>query len=670
MSYKISGKMITKTFFLIALIQFFFVNCYANTNNSDYLIKINDKKITKDEFIRVYEKNNIDVQTGQKSVEDYMELYINFKLKVVEALNLGLDTTVAFKQELEKYRQQLAEPYLNDKKVTEKLIKEAYERMKYELRASHILIQVPEYALPEDTLKAFNKIKKIREKAIAGEPFEDLAVQYSDDPSAKGTPASPGNKGDVRYFSAFNMAYPFETMAYNTPVGEISDIVRTSFGYHIIKVVDRIPAMGQINAAHIMIASTQNDDENEAKNAELKINEIHQKLIEGEDFSKLAEQFSDDKGSAARGGSIPPFTANRMIPEIVKELANLDESGQFTKPIKTNFGWHIFKLHDKSGIREFEDMYPEIKARVARDIRSQIGQGVVIERLKDEYDFKQYSENLKPFYEVVDESIFQANWDIKNAEELDKVLFSFAGNDYTQKNFAEYLYNNQVARNPESIHAFIKGRYTAFVNKSIIDYENSVLKEKYPEFKHIYNEYHDGILLFEITDKKVWSKAMNDTTGLEKFYNNNIENYKWDNRINAVIFQFNDEDISSSLRRDIRRAARRGGDYDAILEKYNAKSLLNITASKALYEKHDHPVLKEIEWEEGVSPVIEFDGSYFIINIIEVLEPEYKRLEQIRGLVIADYQSYLEKVWVEYLKDKYNVVINDKALVEVLERYK
>ncbi len=665
-----------KNVFLLFGLMFFFLPCFSGEND-DVLIKINGKNITKSEFIAVYEKNNLFNQAiDPKSVEEYLDLYINFNLKVLEAINLGLDTTEAFINELNSYREQLSQPYLNDQVVSETLIKEAYERMKYHIRASHILKTVPEHAMPDDTLKTYRITQRIRERALRGDDFSFLAIENSDDPSAKGSaatannPGAPGNRGDLGYFSAFSMVYPFETMAYNTPVGEISEIVRSSFGFHIIKVTDKIPNLGQVRAAHIMISVPKNADEKIEKNAQEKINEIYNKLIQGEDFVGLVKQFSDDKGSAARDGDIPPFTANRMLPEVIKAIADMDNNDIYTKPFRTQFGWHVFKVHEKSGIASYEDMYPEIKARVARDLRSQISQDVVINKLKNEYGFVENPKSIEPFYRLVTPEIFEANWKKDKLSNNNEVLFSFADKMLTQQDFAKYLEDTQVKRTTESIVSYVNGKYLSFVNKSIIDYEKSILNEKYLDFKLIMKEYHDGILLFELTDQKVWSKAMNDTVGLKEFFEENRDKYMWDKRINATIYQTRDQKIAKNLRKEVIKAYKKGLDFQVVIDKFNQNSLLNVSAASGFYESKDHPAVSLIEWKVGVSPIVKFDDSFFVININEILPQEPKKLTEIRGLVIADYQNYLESIWVNELRGKYNIVVNQEVLKEVKELYK
>ncbi len=285
----------------------FFVACSPKTvsiNKVDYpksptFLKIDDQTVSVDEFEYLYQKNNStqeDSLWNREKIQEYLDLYINFKLKVEEAKELGMDTSQAFKKEFEVYKSQLAEPYLTPKNVSEKLVKEAYSRLNESVRASHILIMVEQYANPEDTLIAYKKIQDIRKKAVSGEDFAQLARTYSDDASGK------INGGDLYYFSSLQMVYPFETAAYTTQEGKISEIVRTRFGYHILKVTDKKPSLGKVQVAHIMIRSSDGMIAEDTIKAYRKIQEIYTQLKNTEKdqnkqktlFENLAKQFSED----------------------------------------------------------------------------------------------------------------------------------------------------------------------------------------------------------------------------------------------------------------------------------------------------------------------------------------------------------------------------------------
>jgi len=638
------------------------------TKDDPVLLKVNGREITISEFEYVYTKNNLNPQVmDPKSIDEYLELFINFNLKVYEALQLGLDTHQTFINELAGYRKQLAQPYLTDQEVTNQLIEEAYARMQYDVRASHILFNLEKHASPKDTLAAWNKAMEVRKRILAGESFGKMAVEFSDDPSAKGMPATPnrpasrGNSGDLQYFSVLDMVYPFETAAYNLEIGEVSMPVRSDFGYHIIRLNDKLPAMGRARVAHIMVMFEQDADQAQIDQAQTKIEEIYQKLQDGEEFESLAQRFSDDKSSARRGGEMPAFTSGRMVPEFIKAIADLNEDNMISKPVKTQFGWHIIKFIERQ-LPSKEDAMADLKNRISRDSRSHLSQKVVIDRLKREYDFSQNPEALNLFFEVVDNSIFEGKWDKEAIRGSNEVMFTFADQNVTQKDFADYLARTQTMRSPESVRSHVSNLYNNYTQEQLLRFEEDNLPNKFPEFRKIMNEYHDGILLFELTDQKVWGKAMADTAGLQKFFKDNIKNYMWEDRLDAVVYTFNTEVEAKSGRKAIRKAHRKNTSKNELLAELNKGSQLNVSADAGVFEIAENDVLALVKPKKGITKVLQHKENYVVVWVNEFLPRQPKKLSEIRGLVIADYQNFLEERWIAELRSKYQFVVNRDAL--------
>lgn len=654
---------------LLSLILFCFVGMIgqAFSQESDpVLFRINEYEVHLSEFAEVYRKNNLEMAVADPpSVEEYLELFIHFKLKVMEARTLGLDTNPSFISELAGYREQLARPYFYDQQVNDQLLQEAYQRMLFDIRASHILIALDEHAAPADTLRAYLRAMEIYQRLNGNESFDVVARELSEDPSARdraATAQSPGyrgNSGDLGYFTVFNMVYPFESAAYNTPVGQVSLPVRSPFGYHLVKVTDRLPAIGRVRAAHIMINSPLGTPPAEEETNMQKINELHQRLLQGEDFGTLAAQFSQDGASAARNGQLPEFTSSRMVPQFIKAISQLQEPGDFSPPVKTDFGWHIVMLLDRKAPASFEEEYFELRNRVSRDSRSRLSRDVVLQRLKNEYDFKEQSNNLEVFFQLVDASVFEGRWDAKVAMEHDKPLFSFAGKTLTQRDFTKHLDLVQGMRTPESIPAYVRSVYNNWVEQSLIAFEDSLLEEKHPEFGSIMKEYHEGILLFELTDKLVWSRAVEDTLGLVEFFANHSDQYMWEERLNASIYICRDEKTASRVRNAQNRANRRGSD---LMQYLKVESLTDISVKSGLFERGQDQLIDHIEWKPGWTKPFPWNGNFVVVNVQEVIPAQPKAMDEIRGLLIADYQNYLEKQWVEQLKDKYHIEVNKELL--------
>ena len=628
---------------------------YAQKGEPVILI-VAGEPVTKSDFLYVYNKNNSNgAAIDKKSPVDYMELYINFKLKVKEAVDAGMDTAKAFKQEFSGYQKQLAQPYLTDKAVTENLIKEAYERMKTDVRASHILIKISAEALPKDTLAAWNKINEIRKRALKGEDFGKLAKDLSEDPSAK------DNSGDLGYFTSMRMIYPFENGAYNTPVGEISQPVRTKFGYHIIKVVDKRASQGEVKVAHIMIKALKDSGRQATDAAEAKANEIYSKLQAGGDFTELCKQFSDDKSNSKKGGELNWFGSGQMVPEFETTAFALKNKDDYSKPVKTDYGWHIIKLLDKKGLPEFKELEGELKQKISKDSRSQMSRTAVINKIKAEYKFKEKKKVLAAFYAVVDTNIFNGKWTADKAKGLEKELFNLGGVKFTQKGFADYLASHQAKRPKTEIQTYVDNMYKQFVEEELIKYEESKLASKYTDYRMLLNEYRDGILLFNHMEQKVWKKAQIDTVGLQKYYETSKDKFQWEERLDAKLFICKNDSVATATRKMIDA----GKTSDEILADMNKTSKLNLKVEAGKYIKDENDYLDEVKWTNNTIQTVKKDGQTIIVIVNDVLAPGPKTLKEAKGLVTTAYQDYLEKEWIKELRGKYKVEVNKEVLATI-----
>ncbi len=630
-------------------------------SQTETLMTIGNKKIPKQEFIRIYKKNNTNSINNIKSVDDYLQLFENFKLKVIEAENQKLDTNKSFIKELEGYRKQLTKPYLTDKAVDEKLIKEAYQRKQNRVRASHILVMVDKNASPKDTILAYNKAKKIKKRLLAGEDFAKLAKELSDDPSAK------NNGGDLGYFSAFQMVYPFENAVYHLKLNQISDPVRTKYGYHIIKLTDKKPNPGKIKVAHIMIATPPSMKDEERKKAKEKIYDIFNKLKNGENFGELAKKYSDDKGSGRKGGELPWFGTGRMVPEFENAAFSLKNKGDYSQPIQTKFGWHIIKLIDTKPLGNFDQMKDELKAKLSKDARANQSRKAVIARLKNEYKFTYNKNSLKDFYKVVDNTIFTGKWNKSKAAKLTKTLYTLDGKEHSQQEFADYLANNKKTLNKTDIKSYVNKLFNKFIDDNIIKYEESRLPQKYPEFKYLLQEYHDGILLFNLTDKMVWTKAIKDTAGLHKYYNEHKNNYLWNKRVDASIYtvpaNINDKARKIALKR-IKKNLNKAETLD-LLKKIAKKDKSMVTIEDKIFKKDENKMVDDTNWKIGIGKSTVDGNKASFVYINKIVEPSPKPFKDCKGLVTADYQNYLEKEWIKSLRKKYPIKINKDVLQSV-----
>lgn len=623
----------------------------------DVILTVNGKDIKKSEFLEVYLKNNDNPKYDKESLDEYMDLYRKFQLIVTEAERMKLDTIKSLQIELKGYERQLAEQYLTDNNATEKLIREAYDHLTEEVRASHILRKVDPDASPKDTLAVYNSIMKLREEIVSGKrTFEEVCTGLggSEDPSAR------SNKGDLGFFGAFQMVYPFEKAAFNTKVGEVSMPIRTRFGYHLIKVTDRRPARGTIKVEHIMLVSKKT--ENPKKNERM-IQEIYDTIQKGLDFKQAIMLYSEDVQSKKQGGVLPEFgtgTQIRMVPEFEEVAFSLENDGDISKPFKTDYGWHIIRRVSWTPVKPYEELKREIKLKVSRDTRSEVSESSFYNKLKKEYKFKDYSDKyLQVFYDSLSEEVFKGKF--KGFElEKDRVLFKFKGKEkpYTQSMFLSHILANQEMETVIDIQVYVNNMYNDVVKYYLKEYEKTQLPIKYPKYNALMKEYREGVLLFELKNRNVWKKAIEDTTGLKAFFEENRSNYSWPDRIEAEIYEcFNKEalqKVQDLLKTDL--------SYEAIRDSMNAKSQLNVRVTSGKYVASDKDLLKDQDLKIGVNPPYEKEGKFILVKVLKNIPPGPKELSECRGQVIAAYQEKLEKEWIQELEKKYEVVIHKDVL--------
>lgn len=620
------------------------------------LMEINDSKVTKSEFLQIYLKNNNDPKYDKASLDEYMELFKKFKLKVAEAEALGYDTIPSLVKELAGYKEQLALPYLVDSAKNNELVNQAYERLGQEIRASHILIRVNENASPEDTLKAYKKIVALKKKIEEGADFETVAKA----PGGSEDPSVAQNGGDLGYFTAFQMVYPFENAAYNTKVGEISDVVRTNYGYHILKVKDKRTSRGTISAAHIMVVLDQKATKSDMQAAEEKINQIYSKLKAGEDFATLAQQYSDDVTTKNKGGNLPLFgsgSQQRMVPIFEDMAFALKNDGDYSVPFQTNYGWHIVKRNELNSLRSIDDLRKELQNKVNRDVRGQSTQASFITKLKDQYDFKsKASKTMKYFYEDVDSTIFEGNWDGEISKK--KTMFELDDKEYMTCDFAKYLQENQRKQRKQELKPFLDNMYATFEKETIINYEKSKLEEKYPDFKALMQEYHDGVLLYEVMKDKVWDKAVRDTSGLKAFYEANKSNYMFPDRIQATIYETYDVETANK----VNALAGKGLSADSIQKVINAESQLNLKVFNGVHNPQKMDAITDRPFKTGVNPVYKYNDKFYTVVKQDDIPAQPKTLKEAKGSVIQDYQNKLEADWLNTLAQTHKIVVHEDVL--------
>ena len=512
-------------------ILFFLCSYLSYSQQTDkILVNIGNEVITVEEFVLSFQKNNQLSRASEKELREYLDLYINFRLKVKEGKALQIDTAINFQKEFAAYRKQSAQQYLIDKDVSERLINEAKERLNYYIRASHIMMACDQNAAPKDTLAAYQKALDIRNKILNKEmTFAQAAVRFSDDLSAKDTinPSTGkkqyGNKGDLGYFTVFSLIYPFENGAYNTPVNSISMPVRSIFGYHLIYVQDKIEAIERVSVAQIFVADTLAYKGIASPETKNKLETIQQELRSGKSFEDVVKEYSDDPNSRDNGGVMEPFQLNRRPGDFVKAAISLN-AGEISKPVATIMGWHILKLIDILPQTMTDDEATFfVRTRVSRDSRSHLSKESFIAKLKREYQYTELQkEQAIKFLEknIPDEFFVSNQTNIQNLPKIGKLkpMAQFANQKIMAPDFVNFLTKFRGVNLKESKRAFLEKHFNMYAEETLTKYEDARLEEKHPEFKELMNEYENGMILYEINSKNVWEKAMQDSIGLLKFY--------------------------------------------------------------------------------------------------------------------------------------------------------
>jgi peptidyl-prolyl cis-trans isomerase SurA len=624
-------------------------------SSAQSVLTIDDQDIPLEEFKSIFYKNNHDTTITREYLEEYMDLFVNFKLKVREAEELGLDTNPVFIKELEGYRKQLAKPYLKNNEFDTHMLTESYNRICKDINASHILIATNENATDKEERDAYEKAIEIRKSIIEGEvSFSEAAKNNSDDRSAV------SNGGNLGYFTAFMMVYDFETAAYETAIDDISEPIKTKYGYHLIRVNDKRDAFGKVQVAHIMFKTGIGADKNKIDNAKNKIDKVIDLLKAGEEFADVAERFSEDRTTAVRGGVLPEFGVGKMVPEFESVSFSLDNIGDVSVPFLTDYGWHVIKLIDKKPIGEFSKIEPSLRKMIEKDSRSELSQKALYEKLRKLYKVRNMVKKYSSFRKK--EVLNIAKGTFVNLSVDHSTLLTIDGTNISVNDFSEYISLNQVAGSD------IDQMYIDFVNKQLLSYEDSKLEEKYPEYKALLKEYREGILLFDLTNKKVWAKAVEDTIGLESFFTANQHSYTWPERADATIYKCINLTTAKKVKRDIYKKKRGHLTNNEILQKINTNAPLSLQINSKKFLRGESEYIDNVKWKAGIAKdIVLKDGSYIIIDIHKLIPSGAKELNETRGKVISDYQNLLEKEWLLDLKSKYVVKINMEVLYSLIK---
>jgi len=628
------------------------------------LFTVEDTPVHQSEFVYIYTKTNgKNADFSQASLQEYLDLYVKFKLKVQKAKEMKLDTIPQLMNELAGYRRQLADSYLIDKEVTEKLLQEAYEHSKQDVDISHVLISLRPDAGPEEAQAAYAKALEVKAR-LGKEDFATVAKEVSGDKSAQ------NNGGHIGFVTALfpNGFYELEKAAYSLEVGKVSGPVRTSAGYHILKVHSRRPARGEMEGAHILLRT---QDKNPAA-VKVRIDSLYNALKDGAGFDDLARQFSEDSRTAPQGGYVGFFGINKYNRSFEDAAFALQEDGAFTKPVETSVGWHIIKRISHRGIQPYNIEKSRLENQVKKDSRFEEAKLAMVENIKKEAGLKEYPEVLEGFAAGLADTFLTFRW--RAPEEGGEALLFTFGPDFkvTLADFTSYLERATRKRmrggEDTDIPALVEELYRDFVNEKAMAYEEKNLEKKYPDFKSLMREYEEGILLFEATKLLVWDKASQDSAGLAEFYKLIEGKYRWEERAVTSIYKLDDR---FKDRLDEVRDFAATHSPKEVMDKYSGEDPPMLRHEAKTMEFSVYPEFKGMEWKAGALSQSEPDprGRHIkFVKIEEILPAAMKTLDEARGYVVADYQDYLESQWVEQLRKEYKVDIHQKAFDKLVKK--
>ena len=601
------------------------------------LFRVGTKTVSKAEFQYVYGKNkDVGANIDPKTESEYLDLYVQFKRKVAAAEAMGRDTMPSFVNEYNGYYKQLLKPYLTDKNVDERLVQEAYERMQWDMRASHIMVDCAENALPSDTLRAYKQIMGIRDRLDRGEPFTQLAALSTDTYSAE-------RGGDLGWFTVFGMVYPFESAVFTAPEGQVVGPIRTQFGYHLIRVTGKRPARHTMQAAHILILDTESEPNPDAKQ---QIEEVYAKLQGGEPFAAAAMKYSEDPTTAKQGGRLAPFGINQMLPEFEDAAFSLTDDGTYSAPFKTKLGWHIVQRVGRNPLPGRQEAERQLAQKIRRDERSNASQKAYVDRLKREYRFDLNEKNLDKLLVALEKG--------KGVGKAAKLqLATYNGTEVVTGTAVLAKLKKETESTVAQNVAY--ARFQEFTTELMLAEAERQLPVVNAEFRYLAQEYREGILVFELTREKVWDKAAMDTLGLKAFFADHRANYQWPERITGSV-------LSGTDAKSLKKAAdlaRQGVPVAKIQKVLNVKSeVVSVTDAEKLAlgsegKNARQAMLGQFTGPDKVKGAFEQNGTWFVLIATERIPAGPKELSECRGQVIADYQKHLESEWMKELATQF-----------------
>lgn len=620
----------------------------------DVLVVVGTISIDKEEFLQLMAKERDGEGPAnsltRKEFEENFESFLTYKLKVIEAESIKLDQLEEFNLEFSSIKESLIAPYLIKNSIEEGEVKKVYARLQEIVRAKHILFQFPPNPKKEDSIAVLQLALKVKAELENGGDFGALATNYSDDPSAK------INKGDLGYFTGLQMVQQFEEAAYTLPVGSISDPILTDFGYHIIQVSGRQANPGEVQVSHILVRF-DSENPSQEENARRKISDIYAEIQkENTIWEEIVQAYSEDLATKSGGGMLPWFGVGTMIPEFEMAGFSLTEVGEVSPPIKTPYGYHILRLEGKRGLQPYEELEQSIRSKILRNSKTGMIQSQVIAIQKSRYGFQENEVGISTIAGTVNATdIISFGTAIQEKNLGSTELFKANNSSYTVGDLVNFMQSREVT--PKGIGNFFELWLAKFIEVTLAKTEEADLEKNNKAFQMLLKEYRDGILLFSLTNQEVWQKGLNDTVGQQAFFEKNSQNYQWKSRVQAYLAKVNDASKLEIARKFLQNKGFDTTSFAAFEADYRSNYPDAYATESGTFEYESHPILSKVDLTKPYQELV-IDGISYVLVLGKIYPPGPRKFEEARGMIIRDYQKFLDQSLTQRLKEKYPIQIN------------
>ena len=620
----------------------------------EVLVVVGTISVDKEEFLQLMSKERQGespaISLTRKEFEENFESFLTYKLKVIEAESIKLDQLEEFNLEFSSVKESLIAPYLIKNSIEEGEVKKVYARLQEIVRAKHILFQFPPNPKKEDSLAVLQMALKVKAELENGADFGALALNYSDDPSAK------MNKGDLGYFTGLQMVQQFEEAAYTLPVGSISDPILTDFGYHIIQVSSRQANPGEVQVSHILVRF-DSENPSQEENARRRISDIYAEIQkENTIWEEIVQAYSEDPATKSAGGLLPWFGVGTMIPEFEMAGFSLTEIGEVSPPIKTAYGYHILRLEGKRGLQPYEEVEQSIRSKILRNSKTGMIESQVIAIQKSRYGFQENEVGISTVAGAVNATdIISFGTAVQEKKLGNTELFKANNSSYTVKDLVNFMQSKEAT--PKGNGTFFELWLDKFTEATLAKTEEVDLEKNNKDYQMLLKEYRDGILLFSLTNQEVWQKGLNDSIGQQAFFEKNSQNYLWKARVQAYLTKVNDASKLENARKYLQNKGFDTDSFAAFEADYRNNYPDAYATESGTFEYEAHPILSKVDLNKPYQELV-IDGTSYVLVVGKVYPPGPRKFEEARGLIIRDYQEFLNQALTKRLKEKYPIQVN------------